>query len=73
MILSGPEGFWGSLERRVTHSLVAWSDEAVAEYKRAFFTADGVHGVSSSSEICGIRDKRTSCGCIVDPLYSACD
>lgn len=47
--MSGPEAFWGSLERRVTHSLVAWSDEAVAEYKRAFFTPETVHGVSRAA------------------------
>jgi hypothetical protein len=45
MIMSGPEAFWGSLERRVTHSLVAWSDEAVAEYQQAFFKPETVHGV----------------------------
>lgn len=49
--MSGPEAFWGSLERRVTHSLVAWSDEAVAEYKRAFFTPETVHGVSRAAPL----------------------
>jgi regulatory protein YycH of two-component signal transduction system YycFG len=67
MILSGPEAFWGSLERRVTHSLVVWSDEAVEEYKRALFTVDAVHGASTSSEIVGNRQKN-----LVIPRSTCC-
>jgi haloacetate dehalogenase len=45
-MLADPDKFWNLLSRRQSHIGVEWTSEDVAEYKRYYFTPEGVHAVS---------------------------
>jgi hypothetical protein len=44
-MLADPEKYWNLLCGRLSHKGVRWEEEDIAEYKKHYFTPEGVHGV----------------------------